>query len=488
MPTVTEVNLARETHAQVLDDAERSVISSMMNDTTTSDIARSQLDESDFYDRKMAHLFSLILDRCDQGLQCDILSLKDILNADGVLPNYGGFDGLLALYQKAEYTNLLPGYCDIVHRESRRRQQLRAYYEAIHDTENALSEEELEIGMYKAITALESKKVKAKAKDYQIGKIAIRLYEEAADRAEQKKENPKKVFGVQTPFTQLNKITGGLQKGNLLLVAARPSVGKTSVSLQCALRAGLDGRHVAFISLEMSEDELTDRCISNIAMVESSRVRASEVLEEDEWSRWERADAKFEKMRIHFFTQRPLRVSEIASKLREWKRLHGDIDLIIVDYLQLISPERGVGRQQNRNNEVGNIVKALKDIAMEHRAPMMLLSQLNREVDKRPGNRPVLADLRDSGEIEAEADLVIFPDRPAARDPKHDTVASAYQEQQGVLIVAKYRNGLTCDIPIAFVPAFGRWSDWNDIGALGDQHAPPEHKFVMGRDESDERF
>lgn len=479
-----------EYKAKTLFKSERALVGAIIEDEVNRDFVRSYIQPNDFTDPKLAYLYDVACGIFDTGLELSIFTVQDKLATLEKLIDYGGFAGISEIVKQLDSFHETHLHCEIVHRESRRRSNWRALQQGIEDNDRATTEEEIEIAQYKVLAALEAKKSIAADRDYQIGKISVRLYEEAASRAEQKADNPKIVFGVPTPFTRINKITGGMKPGDLWIVAARPSVGKTSVALQSALRAALDGIHVAFLSTEMTEDALTTRCISNIAAVDSRKIDTSDAMDAEEWGRWAKANDKFWKMPLHFYAKRPMSPAQIASKLREWKRKHGDIGLIIVDYLQTLTPDRYLAgkRDQNRNNEVGAIVKALKDIAMDHRAPMILLSQLNRAVDTREGNRPVLADLRDSGEIEAEADVVVFPYRPSYYKP--DETIDSRLAQEVTLIVAKNRNGFTGDIPVSYVPLFGRWGDWNEMGQLGDSHVPDtiRQPYAQDRDESDERY
>jgi replicative DNA helicase len=257
------------------------------------------------------------------------------------------------------------------------------------------------------------------------------------------------VTGVPTGFVEFEELTSGLQPSEMIIVAARPAMGKTSFCLNIAQHAGLTGSHtVGVFSLEMSREQLVMRLLCGEARVDMHRLRSGFVSEKD-WSKLIQAVSRLSSARIFIDDSPSLTVLEMRAKARRLKLEHG-LDLLIVDYLQLM---QGRGRFENRNQEISSISRALKGLAKELNIPVVALSQLSRAPESRGDHRPQLSDLRESGALEQDADVVVFIYREEEYNPTPDNKGLAE------LIISKQRNGPTGMIKVAFIKEYTRFEN-----------------------------
>ncbi|MDX1931002.1 MAG: replicative DNA helicase [Capsulimonadales bacterium] len=278
------------------------------------------------------------------------------------------------------------------------------------------------------------------------------------------------VTGVDTGYVDLNAMTSGLQEGDLFILAARPSMGKTSLAMGIGQNACLPhhgARSVAVFSLEMSKEQLVQRLICSEARVDAHRMRTG-YLQDSDWDRISAAVQRLWDARLFIDDTTEMSALEMRARCRRLQAEYG-LDLVIVDYLQLM---RGTGRNDaNRNEEITTIARGLKGLARELRVPVIALSQLSRAVERREDKRPMLSDLRESGAIEAEADLVAFIYRPAYYERKQEFSKEAqdapdpppgsddYSGEEAEIIIAKHRNGPTGTVKLAFLPKFARFDN-----------------------------
>src|SRR4029078_9961508 len=280
------------------------------------------------------------------------------------------------------------------------------------------------------------------------------LYESGAD-----------VTGVPSGFRDIDRITSGFQDGNLVIVAARPSMGKSALGLSRAANLGVrKGVPVALFTLGMSKSEVTQRLMCSEAKVESQRLRSGK-LAADDWPRLTAACDKLAKADIYIDDTGSINMMEIRSKARRLKSRHADLGLIIVDYLQLMS---SAGSAENRVQEVSQISRSLKILARDLEVPIIALSQLSRAVEQRPDKRPILSDLRESGSIEQDADLVAFIYR--------DEYYNEESESQGLaeVILAKHRNGPTDALKLSFLKRYAKFADLAAAAPPDDERATPD--------------
>jgi replicative DNA helicase len=256
------------------------------------------------------------------------------------------------------------------------------------------------------------------------------------------------VQGLDTGFADLNRMTGGLHRQNLAVVAARPGLGKTSFCLNIACQAAIrGGKSVGIFSLEMSKPEIMKRMISSLAEVDATRIQSGYLARED-WARINQATSSLSDARLYIDDSANLTMLHVRAKAQRLAMEHG-IDLLVVDYLQLVSGSR---RYENRTQEVTEISRGLKNLAKELDIPVIAVSQLNREVEKRSGGRkPQLSDLRESGAIEQDADLVLFISREEDASPEGDDTAE--------ILIGKQRNGSTGSFRLTFQKRITRFFD-----------------------------
>lgn len=268
--------------------------------------------------------------------------------------------------------------------------------------------------------------------------------------------------GLITPFSEFDRMTGGLQPSDLVIVAGRPSMGKTAFALAIAQKAAEDDKSVVIFSLEMSPNQLATRMLCGAAEIPSQSFRNG-VLSQEQWTRAHEASSHLSNLPIRIDRRTNPTAVAIRRECRRLKRSVG-LDLIVIDYLQLVSVDSG-RRSESRTQEVTDITRKIKDLARELQVPVVLLSQLSRAVEKRDNKRPVMSDLYESGGIEAEADMVCFLYREQYyKDKSSGTHTSAAVPEEVEVIIRKHRNGPTGTFKVKFVPEYARFEEISDNG------------------------
>jgi replicative DNA helicase len=264
------------------------------------------------------------------------------------------------------------------------------------------------------------------------------------DRVQEMADNPNDVTGVPTGFYDLDRMTAGLQAGDLIVLAARPSMGKTALAINIAEHVALnEGLPVAVFSMEMGAAQLAVRIVGSIGRIDQGHLRTGK-LTDDEWPRLSEAIEKLRTISLHIDESAGLTSSELRANARRLARQCGQLGLIVVDYLQLMSGSSSDG--ENRATELGEISRGLKMLARELQCPVIALSQLNRSVEQRPDKRPMMSDLRESGAIEQDADIIMF----IYRD-EYYTKDACKEPGVAEVIIAKQRNGPTGTVKLAFL-------------------------------------
>jgi len=270
------------------------------------------------------------------------------------------------------------------------------------------------------------------------------------DRVQEMADNPNDVTGVRTGFYDLDRQTAGLQAGDLIVLAARPSMGKTALAINIAENVALnEGLPVAVFSMEMGAAQLAVRIVGSIGRIDQSHLRTGKLTDE-EWPRLTEAIEKLRTISLHIDESPGLTSSEVRANARRLSRQYGQLGLIVVDYLQLMSGSGGDG--ENRATELGEISRGLKMLARELKCPVIALSQLNRSVEQRPDKRPMMSDLRESGAIEQDADIIMF----IYRD-EYYTKDQCKEPGVAEVIIAKQRNGPTGTVKLAFMRQFTKF-------------------------------
>jgi len=435
-------------------EAEQAVLGAMLLDQDAALKAVQILDDTSFYREGHRRIFRAMVQLLDRGDVVDPLVLRAELDRHGDLESAGGMEYLAELLDAVPTAANVEFHARIVRDKALLRrlidvgtQLVQAAYEGRHDVSTLLDEAEQKV--FEVSNARGTQEV-------------VRIKElmwQAMERIEARDRGDESVRGIPSGFTDLDNKTNGFQRSDLIIVAARPSMGKTSFCLNIAANAALEGKNpVAIFSLEMSKDQLVERLLSAEAFVDLHRLRSGGLRSED-YPKLSRAAGLLGTAPIWIDDTPALTLLEMRSKARRLKAEH-DIALVIVDYLQLI---RGGGRSESRQEEISYISRSLKALARELQTPVIALSQLSRAPEQRGGDRrPMLSDLRDSGAIEQDADLVVFIYRPemyASLLEKEDT-----EEGVAEVMVAKHRNGPTGTIKLAFLKQYTRFDNFSERG------------------------
>ncbi|HHX70853.1 MAG TPA: replicative DNA helicase [Gallicola sp.] len=424
-------------------NAEMSVLGSMILDKNAIDTATGILKYDDFYANKNAEIYKCIINLTDKGEAIDFVTLSEELNKEGKLEFVGGMQYLMSLTEFVPGPTNVEAYSKIVKEKSVLRYLIRTSDEIMTRCySNNPASEVLEFAE-SSIYSISQSKNKG-----DLEKIS-NILEATLDQINQMSLNEGGLTGITTGLIDLNKHLSGLQKSDLILLAARPSMGKTTLALNMALSAALDGKNVAIFSLEMSKLQLSQRFLSSLSLIDLQKV-ISGTLEEDDFEMLGNAIRIMENTPIYVDDTSSISLTELRSKCRRLSSKEG-LDLILIDYLQLMTD--GSGRNENRQQEISNISRGLKGLAKELNCPVVALSQLSRAVESRTDKRPMLSDMRESGAIEQDADIVMMLYRDDYYNPESERPNIAD------LIIAKHRNGPTGTVQLYFNKKYTKFTD-----------------------------
>ncbi len=424
-------------------EAEQSVLGSLLIDRDAIIRVASYVRAEDFYIAANATIYQAILDLYNRREPTDFLTLSDELERRGTIDEVGGIGYLSSLLNVVPTAVHVEYYGRIVERTSTLRRLIDAGTQivGIGFQERLEAEDALD----SAEQALFSVSQRRQTKDFQsISDVLDRFF----DQLDYLQQNRGDVVGVPTGFSDLDKLTGGLQRSDLIILAARPSVGKSAFALGMAYGAAVQHKKkVGIFTLEMSAEQLVQRLLSTETGVDSHRLRLGNI-DDSEWDRISRAFGRLAEAEIFIDDSANASIMDVRSKARRLQAEHG-VDLIIIDYLQLMSGRR----TDNRVQEISEISRGLKGIARELNVPVVALSQLSRAVETRADHRPMLSDLRESGSIEQDADIVMF----IYREDRYDENS----ERKGIaeIIVAKHRNGPVDSVHLRFFERTARYAD-----------------------------
>lgn len=431
-------------------DAEQSVLGSMLLDRDAVIKVAANLRPDDFYSTANAQIYQAILDLYNRREPPDLITVSTELDNRGQLDDIGG-EAYLASLMNGVFTSVhIEYYAEIVERESTRRRLINAGtkivgigYQDELDIKDAMDLAESEIH---GVAGEKGTRDFRHMSDVLGGLFDFLL---AEDRSE--------AVGVPTGYQDMDELTGGFQRSDLIILAARPSMGKTGLALGIAYGAALQNRKkVGIFSLEMSGEQLVTRLLSTETGIDSHDLRLRR-FPSSKLANLSNAFGRLSEAPIYIDDGAGATIMDIRSKARRLDADVGGLDLLIVDYLQLLQGRR----QDSRVNEISEISRGLKGLARELNIPVIALSQLSRAVEQRADHRPMLSDLRESGAIEQDADIVMFIYR---EDRYTETPA---EPNVAEIIVAKHRNGPVKTIKLHFEPRFAKFSDWNTFG-VGD--------------------
>jgi replicative DNA helicase len=425
-------------------EAEESVLGAMMLSPGAIGAVSEIVDASDFYRESHAKIYRAAVALYAKGEPVDAITLTDQLEERGELEDVGGRVRLHELAALVSATANAAHYARIVHETATLRGLIRAGGEISRlGWERPGEAGDLVDQAEQIVFDLSQQRVSGEL-DHIHG-----LLEQSFERITQLYEAGADITGTPSGFRDLDRITSGFQPGNLIILAARPSMGKSALALCMAVNIAVSHNlPVGIFSLEMSKSEVTQRLMCSEAKVESQRLRTGK-LAADDWPRLTAACDKLAKADIYVDDTGSINMMEIRSKARRLKSRHPNLGLLIVDYLQLMSSSSA----ENRVQEVSQISRSLKILARDLEVPIIALSQLSRAVEQRTDKRPILSDLRESGSIEQDADLVAFIYR--------DEYYNDESDQQGLaeVIVAKHRNGPTDALKLSFLKRYAKFAD-----------------------------
>lgn len=425
-------------------EAEQAVIGSMLTDQEAVYAAIEKLKPEDFYREDNKQIYTAILNIYNKAEPIDIITLKAELSSMGKLDAVGGLEYIVELPEKVPTTANVDRYIKIVEEKSLLRNLIRAANEIL--SSGYAQEDDVE----NIVDHAEKKIFDVMQKKSQKGYTTIKdVLVESFTKLEELYNQKEHITGVPTGFAELDKKTAGLHGSELILIAARPAMGKSAFALNigsyAATRANVP---VAIFSLEMSKEQVGNRILCSEALVDSNNVRTGE-LNDEELGKLAETSGELSQAPIYIDDTPGISVMEIRAKCRKLK-LEKNIGLVIIDYLQLI---QGSGKTSSREQEIAEISRSLKILAKEIEVPVIALSQLSRAVEARPDHRPMLSDLRESGSIEQDADIVMFLYR--------DDYYNEDSEKKNIaeVIIAKQRAGSTGTVDLAWLGKYTKFAN-----------------------------
>lgn len=425
-------------------EAEQSVLGAVLLDNDAVFKALESLRPDDFYRETHRKIFSAIIELYQKNEPADLITVTNILKNQGVLDDIGGAGYLASLVNGVPTAANITYYSKIVHEKSVLRQLISASTNIIDGCFNEAEEVDSFLDQAERVI-FEVAQQKIKQAFYLVKEIV----KDSFKTIEKLYERKELITGIPMGYTELDKMTSGLQSSDLIVLAGRPSMGKTAFALNMVAHAAIEMNYpCAIFSLEMSKEQLVQRLLCSEAKVSGSKLRGG-FLAETDWPKLTRAAGAISEAPIYIDDTPAMNVLEMRAKTR---RLHKDkgIKLIVVDYLQLM---RGVGRVESREREIAEISGALKALAKELKIPVIAISQLNRAVENRQDKRPQMADLRESGALEQDADVIMFVYR--------DEVYNRESQEKGIaeVIIGKQRNGPVGYTKLAFLQEFTRFEN-----------------------------
>ncbi|MDO9610329.1 MAG: replicative DNA helicase [Serpentinimonas sp.] len=439
-------------------EAESSVLGGLLLDNGAWDRVADLISESHCYRREHQLIYAAIATLVNAGKPADVITVFEHLNSQGRADEVGGLAYLNSLAQYVPSAGNIRRYAEIVRERAILRKLIGASDEIAGSAFNPKGRP--------VATILDE----AEQKIFHIGEEGSRLKQgfqsldtlvvNLLDRVQEMADNPNDITGVPTGFIDLDRMTSGLQAGDLVVLAARPSMGKTALAINIAEHVALnEGLPVAVFSMEMGAAQLAVRIVGSIGRIHQGRLRTGKLTDE-EWPRLTEAIEKLRHVSLHIDESAGLTPSELRANARRLARQCGKLGLIVVDYLQLMSGSSS--GDENRATELGEISRGLKMLAKELQCPVIALSQLNRSVETRTDKRPMMSDLRESGAIEQDADIIMF----IYRD-EYYTKDACKEPGVAEIIIGKQRNGPTGTVKLTFLNVLTRFESMAQEGYHG---------------------
>ena len=435
-------------------EAEQSVLGSILIDVQAQADIMGIIKESDFYLEAHQNIFKSMQKIYARSVPIDFVTLSDQLDNDKILDKVGGIEYITILSNATPSAANYKYYCDIIKALSVRRKLISAGEDIIKEAYDNENSEEL---LQRSETAIFDIAEKGSTSALEHVGVPDGAIKHVIDKFDKIAKDPTSINGIPTGFKGFDALTNGLQNSDIIMLAARPGVGKTSFSMNVVVNAAVEhGKKCAVFSLEMSKEQLMQRAICSLARVSMARALKGE-MDAEEWKRIWAATKKLEQSGLYVDQSSLSTPADILTKCRRLKAKEG-LDLVMIDYIQLMKAS-STKSTDNRQNEVTAISRDLKVAAKELNVPIIVLSQLSRSVESRQGDhRPMLSDLRDSGAIEQDADIVLFLYNPE----KYNDVEQEDPPGTVELIIAKHRNGSTGTVKLRWVGEFTSFFNLED--------------------------
>ncbi|HWO99386.1 MAG TPA: replicative DNA helicase [Methylococcus sp.] len=429
--------------------AEQAVLGGLLLDNQTWDLVADRVMEEDFYRRDHRLIFRAIRQLSEKQMPFDVVTLSEVLEKNGELEEVGGLAYLAVLARETPSAANITSYADIVRERAVLRQLIHVGTEI---ADSAYQPEGRGVG---ELLEQAEQRVFHIADQRQRGNAGFKpiksLLVAAVDRIEMLYQKEGHITGASTGFTDFDDMTSGLQPSDLIIIAGRPSMGKTTFAMNIAEHVAIkESLPVAVFSMEMPGEQLAMRMMSSLGRIDQHRVRTGK-LEDDEWPRMTSAINILAETRLFIDDTAALTPTEVRARCRRLAREHGQLGLVVLDYLQLMQSSGG---GENRVAEISEISRSLKALAKELNVPVVALSQLNRNLEQRPNKRPVPSDLRESGSIEQDADLIVFIYRDEVYHPDSPDKGTAE------IIIAKQRNGPIGTVRLTFLGQYTRFENF----------------------------
>ncbi|MFB9869099.1 replicative DNA helicase [Vreelandella sulfidaeris] len=429
-------------------EAEQSVLGGLMLDNQAWDNVSERLVADDFYRYEHRLVFNVMIHLAESGQPLDVVTLSEALEARDQLDTVGGLAFLAELARNTPSASNIRAYADIVRERATLRKLIRAANQIADSafTPQGRPADELLNEAERLVFQIAEERPKTG------GPIGMSdLLTKAVDRIDELFNLKGEMTGLSTGFRDLDEMTTGLQPSDMVVIAGRPSMGKTTFAMNLVEHAVIaSDKPVMVFSMEMPAESLMLRMLSSLGRIDQTRVRTGQ-LEDEDWPRLTSAVNLLKDKQLFIDDTAALSPNEMRSRLRRVVREHGNIALIMIDYLQLMQIP---GFSENRTGEISEISRSLKGLAKEFNCPVVALSQLNRSLEQRPNKRPVMSDLRESGAIEQDADVIAFVYRDEVYNPDNP-------DNQGIaeLIIGKQRNGPIGTVHMAFIGKYTRFED-----------------------------
>jgi replicative DNA helicase len=440
-------------------EAEQAVLGGLMIDNGTWDQVSDVVKEADFYRKDHRLIFSAIFSLAEKNEPYDVVTLSEWLDSYNELNNVGGLSYLGSLAKNTPTAANIKAYAKIVRERSVLRQLIRVstdIAESAYNPDGRSSSELLDMAESKVFEIAE-KGARSEGGYEKIQDLLVK----AVDRIDELYQSDTAYTGIPTGFDDFDNMTSGLQKADLVIIAGRPSMGKTSFVMNLVENAAIKHKQpVAVFSMEMPGDQLVMRMMASLGRIDSNKIRTGK-LDDADWPRLTSAVGILNEAPIFIDDTPGLNPMEIRSRARRIHREHG-LGMIVIDYLQLMQSAKSNG--ENRATEISEISRSLKGLAKELGVPVLALSQLNRSLEQRPNKRPIMSDLRESGAIEQDADLIVFIYRDEVYN--EDSPAKGTAE----IIIGKQRNGPIGMARLTFLGQYTRFENHTNTGGYGEDY------------------